>query len=159
MMELDKTKAFIHKTFEVGIFLKGTDGFLEIIGGILLFFVNPALINKIVITLTQHELSEDPKDLIANYLINVSQQLSVSFLIFAGYYLLIHGVIKIFLIIFLWKQKLLAYPLAMIFFTIFIIYQIYRYTYEHSSWLVVLTIFDIFVVVLTWLEYRRLKNK
>jgi len=45
------------RVFEIGIILKGLDGVLETIGGLLLLAVTPATINDVVSRLTQHELS------------------------------------------------------------------------------------------------------
>jgi uncharacterized membrane protein len=55
----------LDKTFKIGLALKGLDGVLEVIGGILLLFLSPHAIEHIVRTLTAHELREDPHDLIA----------------------------------------------------------------------------------------------
>lgn len=62
-------KRILHDTFKIGIFLKFLNGLLETIGGLLLIFVSAASISRIVVFLTQEEISEDPKDAIANYLI------------------------------------------------------------------------------------------
>jgi uncharacterized membrane protein len=53
------------QTFEVGILLKGLDGLLEVLGGLLLLVVSPATIDRVVTSLTRHELSEDPRDVLA----------------------------------------------------------------------------------------------
>jgi uncharacterized membrane protein len=150
--------ALRHKFFQVGIILKGIDGVLEIIGGFLILVISPQTLNKIVYLLTQHELSEDPKDIVANYLIHAANHFSVSSQVFGFVYLLSHGIIKIILIVSLWKQRLWSYPVAMIFFALFGMYQMYKYYLEHSLGWIVLTILDIFVIVLTWLEYRQLKQ-
>jgi uncharacterized membrane protein len=147
----------IHKAFEIGILLKGVDGVLEIIGGILLFFIPPKTINYLVRLLTQGELSEDPHDLIANFLVRSAQHLSLSSETFGGLFLLSHGIIKIGLVFALFKKKLWAYPLAMVIFGIFILYQMYRYALSHSVWMVILSVLDMAVIVLTYLEYRSLK--
>jgi len=46
-----------------------------------------------------NELLEDPKDLAANTLLHAAQQLSVNAQIFAGVYLLVHGIVKVGLVI------------------------------------------------------------
>jgi uncharacterized membrane protein len=153
-----KTQSVVHEAFEIGIFLKGFDGVLEIIGGFFLLVINPLTINKLVLVLTQHEISEDSADFIANLLISAAHNLSVSSQLFFIFYLFSHGAIKIFLVVSLWRKKLWAYPAAIIFFLLFIFYQINRYTYTHSTWLIYLTIFDIFIIVLTWLEYKNIKK-
>ena len=53
----------------------------------------------------------------------------------------------------LWMNKLWAYPLAIVIFSAFSVYQIYRYTHTHAFALLVLTVFDVIIVYLTWEEY------
>ena len=147
----------LHKGFEFGILLKGIDGILEILGSFVLLFLNPARLNKLIILLTQHELSEDPRDFIANYIIKFSSGFSISTQHFGVFYLFSHGIIKLILIYLLWKKKIWSYPLAVVFLILFIFYQIYRYTFTHSIWLIYLTVFDIIMIVLTLVEYKRIK--
>nr|WP_258171938.1 DUF2127 domain-containing protein [Burkholderia contaminans] len=46
----------------------------------------------------------------------------------------------------------------MIVFGLFIGYQVYRFTFTHSVWLLLVTALDIVVIALTWHEYRYLRN-
>ena len=154
-----KCKNLIHKTFEVGIFLKGANGVLEIIGGVLLLAVSPRAISRLAVFLTQNELSKDPKDFLANFLLKSAHDLAVSGQLFGALFLLSHGIIKLFLIIALFKKKFWAYPLAMAVFGLFIIYQMYRYFLGHSVWMLVLSILDIVVIVLTYWEMKNLEHK
>lgn len=148
----------IHKSFEIGILLKGIDGILEIIGGILLVYLSPVKLDKVTVLLTQHELSEDPKDIIAHLMINFSSNFTVSTQYFGVYYLISHGLVKLILVMLLWKRKIWAYPITIISLILFIMYQIYRYTIYHSIGLIILTIFDIVMIILTLIEYKRIKN-
>lgn len=151
-----KNKNLIHKSYLVALFIKGIDSILEIIGGILFFFANPLLLNDILKTIFQHELLEDPHDLIANLLIKLSSNISEQTKLFGSIYLLSHGIIKMILVIALLKKKLWAYPLAEVVFTFFVIYQIYRFYYTHSIFLIFLTIIDIAIIILTWIEYKKI---
>jgi len=144
--------------FDIGIFFKGLDGVLEIVGGLLLFVVRPDTITGILTTLTQHELSEDPHDIIASQLARLVQDFSASAQLFAGVYLLSHGVIKVVLVASLFRERLWAYPAAIVVFTLFIVYQMYRYVLEPSTSMIVLSVLDVIVIALTWLEYRRLQG-
>ena len=153
------SRAALHATFELGVILKGLDGVLEVVGAALLFIVKPAQIHRAVVLLTQHELSEDPNDLVAGYLLRAAEQLSLSGQMFAALYLLSHGVVKIALVWALLKSKLWAYPAAILVFTAFGAYQIYRFVNSHSVAMVVLTVFDVVVIALTWAEYRRLRQR
>jgi uncharacterized membrane protein len=64
-----RPRDLLDQTFEVGIILKGLDGVLEVLGGLLLLVVSPATIDRLVTGLTQHELSEDPHDFLATHLL------------------------------------------------------------------------------------------
>jgi uncharacterized membrane protein len=46
----------------------------------------------------------------------------------------------------------------MVVFVLFIAYQLYRYALEPSSSMIGLSVLDVVVIALTWLEYRRLKR-
>ena len=145
----------LDKTFKIGLVLKGLDGVLEVVGGILLLFLSPTAIQHLVRALTAHELSEDPHDLIARYLIHTTAHLNTSITIFGAIYLLSHGIAKIVLVALVLKDKLWAYPWLVVLLLAFIAYQLYRITAVHfSAGLTLLTIFDAFLVWLTWREYR-----
>ena len=157
MRKSNKKDDVLHKSFEIGILVKGIDAILEIIGGILLVFLNRNRLNKIIILLTQHELSEDPKDVVANFMIKISSGFSISSQHFGVFYLMSHGLIKLILVVLLWQKKIWSYLLTIVSLTLFIFYQAYRYTITHSAWLLALTIFDIIMIILTWIEYKRVK--
>jgi uncharacterized membrane protein len=150
-------KKYIKKAFEFGIILKGIDAVIEIISSFLILFVTKSYVMHLALLVVNNELLEDPKDFIANYILGAAQHLSVSTQVFAFIYLLSHGVIKLFLIIGLLKNKFWAYKASLIVFTLFILYQIYRYTHTHSVWLVLLTVFDLVVLWLIYREYKYVK--
>ena len=132
--------------FDVGIFFKGLDGVLEIVGGLLLFVVKPETISGIISVLTRHELSEDPHDVIARALVRLADQVLADSQMFAGVYLLSHGVIKVFLVEALLRGRLWAYPTAIVFFVFFMVYQMYRYYLEPSIGMILLSILDLIVI-------------
>jgi uncharacterized membrane protein len=148
----------VHILFDISVISKGIDGALEIVGAALLFLVNPITVHSIVRILTQHELSEDPHDLVATYLLNTTQHLSGGTQVFAATYLLWHGVVKVALVTALLLKRAWAYPAAILAFLLFLAYQLYRYLHTHSPELLVLSVLDILVIVLTWLEYKRLRG-
>jgi uncharacterized membrane protein len=145
----------LDKTFKIGLVLKGLDGILEVIGGLLLLLVSPAAIDHLVRMLTAHELSEDPHDLVARYLLHSTAHLGRGTTVFGAIYLLSHGIAKIVLVALVLRNKLWAYPWLIVLLLAFIGYQLYRITAVHFSIaLTALTIFDAFLVWLTWREYR-----
>lgn len=61
---------------------------------------------------------------------------------------------KIVLVVALLRQKRWAYPWMIAFLMLFIAYQCYRIVIAPSIGLALLTLFDAFVVWLTWREYQ-----
>ena len=145
----------LDRIFEIGIILKGLDGVLETIGGLLLFAITPATIDRLVARLTQHELSEDSDDFIARHLLRYAHGLTGSAVTFAAVYLLLHGIIKIVLVVALLRNQAWVYPSMIAFLLVFIVYQLYRLVLSPTLGLTVLTIFDALIVWLTWREWRR----
>ena len=142
-------------TFKIGLVVKGLDGILEVAGGILLLFLSPHAIQHLARMLTAHELSEDPHDLIARYLLHTTAHLNTGITIVGAIYLLSHGIAKIVLVALVLHDKLWAYPWLIVLLLAFIAYQLYRITAVHFSiGLTLLTVFDAFLVWLTWREYR-----
>lgn len=156
-MKLRDKDTIVHALFDIGVMAKGLDGVLEIAGGVLLFFLNPLQIGSVLRLLTQHELSEDPHDLVAGFIMHSVQHLSVGTEKFAALFLLWHGLVKVGLVAALLKRLWWAYPLAIGAFALFLVYQFYRYTHTRSVWLLALSLLDVFVIIITWLEYRRLR--
>jgi uncharacterized membrane protein len=155
---LPKIKSPVHAAFEIGIFFKGLDGVAEVVGAVLLLVVPPRAISHALVMVTQHELSEDPHDFIATHLLRMFEQFSASAQFFAAVYLLVHGVIKLFLVWALLRGKHWAYPAAIVIFTAFGVYQMYRYYLSHSFGMIALTVLDAIVIALTWFEYRRIRT-
>ena len=150
-----RPRDLLDQTFEVGIILKGLDGVLEVLGGLLLLVVSPATIDRVVTSLTQHELSEDPHDFLAAHLLRTAHGLTGSAVLFGAVYLLAHGLVKVVLVVALLKNQLWAYPWTIAFLGVFIVYQLYRLSLRASVGLTVLTIFDALIAWLTYREYRK----
>jgi uncharacterized membrane protein len=148
----------LHALFTVGVVAKGIDGTLEIIGGILALAISRAQLHPIVRLLTQHELAEDPHDIVANFLLRSSQHLSASAKLFGAIYLLVHGSIKVGLVTALLRKARWAYPTAILAFVVFLVYEAYRYLLTGAPGLLALSVLDVLVIVLTWAEYRRVRD-
>lgn len=156
---MDKLKQkYIDAAFEIGIAIKGIDAIFEVIGSFAILFVTHDMVVNLVTIFTHSELSEDPKDIIANTLVKFANHFSLSGQIFAFAYLFGHGAIKIFLVICLLRKKLWAYPLSIVVFSLFIIYQLYEFALNQSPWLIALTVFDAIILWLIWREYHFLKK-
>lgn len=147
----------IRIAFYVSLWVKAGDALIELIGGIAAFFVSTRALKEFAVWVTRHEFAEDPHDIVANLFLHSIQTLTAGTLNFAAIYLLAHGVIKLWLIIGLLRRRLWYYPVAIVVFGLFIVYQLYQYSHTHSIWLLLITALDLIVIGLTWHEYKYLK--
>jgi uncharacterized membrane protein len=148
----------IHRMFQISVLLKGAHALIECVGGVALASVSTGTVANVVNELTQDELVQDPDDLIATHLLSLAQNYSVETKHFYAFYLLSHGIVKLLLVIGLLRNKLWSYPASLIVLGLFIVYQLYRFSYTHGAGLIVLTVFDIVVMILVWHEYRLVRR-
>ncbi len=157
---LDQREIAIRRIFRWSLILKAIDSAIEMAAGAALYFVSYSAIVGFVHWLTRTELTEDPRDFLANWLMHSAEAFSVSRKDAAAVYLFSHGAIKLFLVIMVLREKDWAYPVFMAALVLLIAYQCYQIALVFSLWLAVLTVFDAVVLVLTWHEYglhRRVK--
>ena len=115
-------------------------------------------LNALAIFLTAPELAEDPTDRIATFLRHMVRELGADTKLFASAYLIVHDVIKIFLVAGLLRRRLWSYLVSLWFLTGFIAYQAYRFFFTHSLWMIALTVVDLIVAFLIWREYQARKH-
>ncbi len=149
----------LHFLFNIGVVLKGLDGALEALSGAALCFTSTTRLRHLVDWLTQGELQEDPNDFIANHLVGFFHHLSVNTEHFAAVYLITYGVTKVGLVIGLLRGKLWAYPSALIILGLFLCYQIYRFSYNHSVGLAFVSLLDLAILVVIWRDYQFVKAR
>lgn len=148
----------IHQLFEGSVLLKGAHAGIECLGGIALAVTSNGAIATLVARMTQDELREDPSDYVGTHLQNWAHTFSVQTQHFYAFYLLSHGIVKIGLVAGLLMRKMWAYPATLAALSLFMAYQLYRYSYTHSAGLIVLTAFDGLVMVLVWHEFKLLRR-
>ena len=148
----------IHEIFRASILLKGAFAAVECMSGLALVVASPAGIRSLVDRLARAELIEDRGEFIASHLLAWAQAFSVQSQHFYAFYLLGHGAVKLALVVGLLMGRLWAYPASLVVLTLFVLYQLYRYSYTHSVGLSVLTIFDLVVIALIWHEYQLIRR-
>jgi uncharacterized membrane protein len=148
---------YVHRAFEATLVLKAVFAAAETLAGLGAHFMTQALLFGLVERITRAELLEDRRDFVANYLVQSAQHFSVDARDFTAAYLVAHGIVKLWLIAGLLRRKLWYYPVAIATFGLFIVYQMYRYSLTRSPWLIVITVVDLAVIGLTWLEYRSVR--
>ena len=141
--------------FLIGVLFKGIDGLAELIGGMVLLFVTPAKLIGLTENLTAPELSEDPHDVLANLLLHGVAHIGSGGKNFLAAYLLLHGIVKLAIVVALLIGSRRIYPWAMAALGLFLIFQIYEMFTQPSVGVAVLTVFDAVIIWLTWREWRR----
>lgn len=148
------------KAFRISLYLKGLDGILETLGGILLLLINPSEINHFARWLTQGELAQDPHDFLATHILKTAHSLTGRALVFGAIYLLVQGVVKIVLVTQVFRDRVWAYLALIAVVGVFAIYQIYRLAWvKFSLSLFLLTLFDLLIIYLTQREYRNHRDR
>lgn len=141
--------------FLIGVLFKGIDGLVELIGGGVLLFITPAHLRNAVHAATAQELSEDPHDIVANLVRHGAAHLGGRGIMFVALYLLLHGVVKVAIVVALLIGSKRIYPWAMAGLGAFVVFQIYELATKPSVGIVALTVLDLVIIWLTWREWRR----
>jgi uncharacterized membrane protein len=134
----------IHQVFVVSVLFKGAHALIEIAGGLALYLLSASTIARWLDEI-------DPRNWVERHFPFSEQH-------FYAFYLLSHGLVKSVLVAGLLKEKLWAYPASFAVFGAFIAYQLYRYSWTHDVGLILLSIFDLFVIYLAVHEYRLLRR-
>lgn len=153
----EQQERYLHRFFLLSVWLKAFNAVIEVLLGILLLF--SVGFTDALVFLAQNELIEDPTDFFATHVNSFATHLSAGAQFFAAFYLLSHGLIKVFLVWGLLRGRLWAYPAAIAFFVLFVVYQIARFARTYSLLLLLLTLFDLIVIFLTWHEYRHVLRR
>lgn len=147
-----------HSLFLAGIILKTLIGIGEAVFGLAFAFLNYDTLHRIVLKFVGEELTENPLDFIWAHVLQGLHGFFATPQSVWAFIFLSHGIVKIFLLTGLWRNKTWAYPASVIAFTFFIIYQFYQLFFTPSDILWLITIIDIAVVLLIINEYRHRKN-
>jgi uncharacterized membrane protein len=139
----------VHQLFLVSVTLKGLHALIEIVGGIALYFFSTETIVHWL-----YSESGDSDDLLARFARTFSGQEHS----FYAFYLVSHGLVNLAIVAALLSRKLWAYPATFAVLTLFIVYQLYRYTFTHDIGLIAITVLDLIVMALAWNEYRLMKR-
>lgn len=148
-----------HEFFIISMCIKTLTGLVETVSGFLLLWISPLDLAGILNRFSRGETLEDPGDFFLAYSHQYLQHLTAATKDFAGLYILAHGLINLFLVLGLIKEKTWAYLVAIGVLISFMMYQLFRIAMNHSVPLSVLTVFDAFFVVIIWHEYNYLTRK
>lgn len=154
-----KPDKLIHIGFDIGLLFKAINSLAEIAGGIVFIFFPPKRLDAFISFVTKGWLSRNPDNPIMKALVRLGHSFGISTWHFVVFYLLSHGILKFTVIFLLWKKKLWAYPLTVVVLIGFIAYQLFRFASKSSIFMLLFTVFDMIMIALTILEYKRIKRE
>lgn len=137
----------LHRAFIATVIINGAIALLDICAGF--FFVFKPRIDVYLETLTAYP---GVITTLAQLIIDMSGRVQA----IGAFYFFSHGAVKIFLVWGLWKSKLWAYPVSIIFLGAFGLYQLYEILQQFSFVVTAFLLFNIVVIILIIHEYRRI---
>ncbi len=158
--EAIRKKSWFETVYKVAVGLKGLNGALELVSGILLL-ISPSLLHRLLAAILGEAQEHNGRvfRFLAEYIAGVDADLLKSGLWFLTAFLLIHGIVKLALVYCLLKEIVRAYPVALIILSIFLLYQIYVLIVAPGPLMIFLTLLDAVIIWLVWNEYQKLKTK
>ena len=154
---VQKDTSFVHRAFWLSLFLKGLDGALQLLGGLVVILFEPGTLGKAYRWLTRFLMGKTSNNAEADFIKDAAHSFHISIEVLVCIYLLSHGIIKVLLVYGLLKEKLWVFPAALVGFGFFLTLEIYR-IYQHFYWaILVLMCIDVFVVTMVILEWRKVK--
>lgn len=153
MNKVKNKEELLDVSFNTMLLGKSIFAFVEFISGLLLIFVPLDLIKATI----HHLALAISLSLFSTMITNAGERLTNDATLFAIVYLLLHGALKLVTLALLWKKILWSYPLSILLLVGFILYQIFEFFNHGSISMLVLCAVDVLMIILTLLEYRKLK--
>lgn len=150
---------WLHDAFEVSILFKAAIALAETLSGLGLWLIKAQWIADVARWLTASELTDDPSDRLAQWVMTQAQHFGGTSQDFWAIYLMGHGAIKLAVVGALVAGVRWAYPLSIAVLIGFIAYQLHKYALSGSLVMLGLTAFDLVVIWLIWNEWRHMPPK
>ena len=138
----------LHQLFILSVVLKGVHAAIELAGGIALYLFSTDVVVGWLWEAGRSSASIAP---FAHGFWRPEHE-------FYAFYLVSHGIINGLIVGGLLLRKRWAYHATFVVLTLFIAYQLYRYSYTHDIGLIAISIIDVIVMALAWNEYRLFKH-
>lgn len=155
-----KPPVLLHDAYLGAILIKGFDGGLETLFGIILWVTGPGRVYEWVIRLTAPELSGGGHHPALHAIQNGAARLASTPHHFVIIYLLVHGLLKLGVAVALLKGTAhWIFPVASLVLVGFIAYMSWRLSIRWSDWLLGFALFDLLTLALVLNEWRNHAGK
>lgn len=136
----------LHRAFIATVIMNGVIAVLDILAGF--FFAFKPSIDGYLIGFVSYGGTIAS---LAQLVIDMSGRVQL----IGAFYFFSHGAVKLLLVWGLWKTKLWAYPVSIVFLSGFSLYQLYEISVQFSPVVTAFLLFNTVVIILVIHEYRR----
>ena len=143
-----------HLAFVGAVAIKGIDGVIETLLGLLILIAGPDKLFLFVLRFTTPELRNNPDNHVAKAVQSGAAGLT-AIGTFAIFYLLVHGILKSGIAVNLLRGKRWIFVPAVLILSGFVIYLGYRTAQHWSAWSLSFALFDLFTLALVINEWRQ----
>ena len=150
----------LDRVYTIGIAIKGFDGAVELLAGLLLW-IAPGMLHALLQVLLgeAQERHTQLARFVAEHIARVDADLTKSGLAVVILFLLLHGVVKVGLVVALFKKWRWAYPWAIVALGGFLVYQVIVFIKHPTLSMALFSVLDAVIVWLVYREYRELSRE
>ncbi len=159
MTPLPKASPFIEWAYRIFLFVQGTLGLSQLLGGLGLTFAPQGAIQSLVDWMVRNRLAQDPDAPFSRTLFDWAANLGPGADGVYAIYLLGHGVLNLFVVGTLFFRVSWAYHFAMTVLWGFVVFQLAEFVMRLDPLLLPLTAIDLVVIALVWMERRQTAAK
>jgi len=154
---LSKRLPLLHYAYLAAILVKGVDGALEALAGMIIAITGPERVYEWVIRITAPELTGHHPALHA--IRSGATRLAESSHEFVIFYLLVHGVLKLGVVVALLRGGgRLVFPVASLILGAFVVYMGSELARHWSGWVLSFLLFDLLTLLLVLNEWRNVSR-
>ena len=152
---LTRKNSIAHLGYVVTIAIKGFDGGLEMLAGLLILVTGPQRLYHWAVRITAPELGGNHEEA-ARAIRHGAERLAESPSHYVMFYLLVHGILKLGIAVALLRGgHRWVFPVASLILSGFIAYMSWRLSLRFSNWLLGFALFDVLTLVLVLNEWAR----
>ncbi|HVW74727.1 MAG TPA: DUF2127 domain-containing protein [Rhizomicrobium sp.] len=146
----------VHLAYLVTLTVKGFDGAIEILAGLVILLTGPQRIYRWVVRVTAPELYDGSHVAAVHAIRRGAQHLATSGAHFVEFYLVVHGLLKLALVVVLLRGGgRWIFPVGALILLGFISYMVMRLSEQWSGWLLGFALFDVLTLALVLSEWAR----
>lgn len=151
-------KPTTEQLFKIGMWWRIIYGVLRILFGLVIMKLVGQPVITIVAKLMQHELIEDPHDMLYGLVTHTlaNHPLYVSY--FIATYFIFWGIVDIITSYSLLQHRRWAFPVSLVLISGFLFYEILRFSHTHSLILLGVICLDSIILLLIHTEYKKLRT-